>query len=259
MGLKSSEWWSARVWDSKLRRFNWEESSPWVCWRSPRAGLEQNSMLYIHIKKRGGEKIWWYFLLYDAEINLSPHPSINLTPRFEKYRFTLLYTIFYLFFLLPININHHKGLMFSSILLQNDHKSNALLKFWSHFSPPLLNQWTHQTEALFYQAIPLTTVDALLSCCSRSHSVPALFSLDYYFGALSLTSSSSSSLRSAVLILPFGAVSSPPYTSVEMPWQHCGGYFILRDYKLNSRNTLYRCLFSGMQINFARGKINIFN
>ena len=31
MGLKSSEWWSASVWDSKLHRFNWEESSPWVC------------------------------------------------------------------------------------------------------------------------------------------------------------------------------------------------------------------------------------
>lgn len=94
MGLKSSEWWSANVWDSKLHRFNWEESSPWVCWRSLRAGLEQNSMLYIHIKKG---KIWWYFPLYDAEINLSPYSHINLTPCFAKYCFTLLYTIFYIF------------------------------------------------------------------------------------------------------------------------------------------------------------------
>lgn len=52
MGLKSSEWWSASVWNSKLHRFNWGESSPWVYCRSRRASLEQNSMLYIHIKKK---------------------------------------------------------------------------------------------------------------------------------------------------------------------------------------------------------------
>ena len=57
--------------------------------------------------------------------------------------------------------------------------------------------------------------------------------------------------------LSFGAVGA--YPPVEMPCQHCGGYFILGDRKLNSRNTLYRSLFSSMQIIFAGGKINIFN
>lgn len=85
-----------------------------------------------------------------------------------------------------------------------------------------------------------------------------LFLLDDQVCALSLTSSSSL-LRSAVAALPFGAVFSPLITWVEMPWQHCGAHFILRDRKLNSRNTLYRHLFSAMQIIFAGGKINIFN
>lgn len=57
-------------------------------------------------------------------------------------------------------------------------------------------------------------------------------------------------------LVPFGASS---FILSFAPWQHCGGDFILRDRKLNSRNTLYRRLFSAMQIHFARGKINIFN
>lgn len=51
-------------------------------------------------------------------------PGVNLRPAFAKYCFTRLYTIFYL--LLAINIKTHKGVMFSSILLQNDNKFQGL-------------------------------------------------------------------------------------------------------------------------------------
>lgn len=71
MGLKSSEWWSASVWDSKLHRFNWEESSPWVCWEVP-VGWPWAEQHVVHpYKKKKKGKIWLYFPLYDAEINLS--------------------------------------------------------------------------------------------------------------------------------------------------------------------------------------------
>lgn len=116
-----SEWLSVSVCDDKLHRFNPGESSRWVWWRSPWAGLELNSMLYIHIKRK---KYGRYSCLYDAEINLSAWLGVNLLPAFAKYCFTLRYTIFYL--LLAINIKQHKGVMFSSILLQNDNKFAAL-------------------------------------------------------------------------------------------------------------------------------------
>lgn len=126
MGLKSSEWWSARVWDGKLHRFNWEESSLLGLLEVP-VGWPWAEQHVVHpYKKKGGGKIWRYFSLYDAKINLSTYSRINLHPGFTKYCFISLCAIFY--FLLPINTNHHKGLMFSSILLQNDHKSNVLLK-----------------------------------------------------------------------------------------------------------------------------------
>lgn len=94
--------------------------------------------------------------------------------------------------------------MFSSILLQNDHKFNALLKKNEAISP-----LGHSTSENIRSVI--------LSLSSRRSS-PRLpcFLLDDQVCALSLTSSSSL-LRSAVAVLPFGAVFSPPYTSVEMP------------------------------------------
>lgn len=90
-----------------------------------------------------------------------------------------------------------------------------------------------------------------------------LFFLDDQVGALS----------PHILFLVAAFSSSPPafwgrphpptqpllYLSGNALTQHCGAYFILRDHKLNSRNTLYRHLFSAMQIIVAGGKINIFN
>lgn len=54
MGLKSSEWWSASVWDSKLHRFNWEESSPWVCWEVP-VGWPWTEQHVVHPYKKKKE------------------------------------------------------------------------------------------------------------------------------------------------------------------------------------------------------------
>lgn len=122
-------WAWGPTWMIECQRLRWQIASfqsrrefpRWVLWRSPWAGLELNSMLYIHIKR---EKYGRYSCLYDAEINLSAWLGVNLLPAFAKYCFTLCYTIFYL--LLAINIKQHKGVMFSSILLQNDNKFAAL-------------------------------------------------------------------------------------------------------------------------------------
>lgn len=116
-----SEWLSASVCDGKLHRFNPGEFFPAGVAEVPWASLELNSMLYIHIKRK---KYGSYSHLYDVEINLSAWPGVNLRPAFAKYCFTRLYTIFYL--LLAINIKQHKGVMFSSILLQNDNKFAGL-------------------------------------------------------------------------------------------------------------------------------------
>lgn len=89
MGLKSSEWWSASVWDSKLHRFNWEESSPWVCWEVP-VGWPWTEQHVVHpYKKKKKGKIWSYFPLYDAEINLSAKLA-------HKSHFPLCKILFYL-------------------------------------------------------------------------------------------------------------------------------------------------------------------
>lgn len=182
-------------------------------------------MLYIHIKK--GE-IWRYFPLYDAEINLPPLSHINPTPPPTLQNTILPHFMLYFIFLLPININHHKGLMFSSILWQNDRKSNALLRF--------------ETSSLPSYSTSGNIGHGFISSFSTTEDC-VLFQLLCFRCTFTVFSRT---------LLPFGALLSP-YSSVEMPWQHCGADFILRDHKLNSRNTLYRRLFSAMQIHFARG------
>lgn len=97
MGLKSSEWWSASVWDSKLHRFNWEESSPWVCWEVP-VGWPWTEQHVVHpYKKKRREKYGRTFLFMMQRLICLRTSHINLTSRFAKYCFTLLYAIFHHF------------------------------------------------------------------------------------------------------------------------------------------------------------------
>lgn len=112
----------------ECQRLRWQIASfqsrrvfPCGCGGSPlgQPGAQQH-VVHPHKKKKYGS----YSHLYDVEINLSAWPGVNLRPAFAKYCFTRLYTIFYL--LLAINIKQHKGVMFSSILLQNDNKFAGL-------------------------------------------------------------------------------------------------------------------------------------
>lgn len=86
MGLKSSEWWSASVWDSKLHRFNWEESSPWVCWAVP-VGWPWTEQHVVHPykKKKGREKYGRTFLFMMQRLICLRPSHINLPSlRFAK-------------------------------------------------------------------------------------------------------------------------------------------------------------------------------
>lgn len=104
-----SEWLSASVWDGKLHRFNPGEFFPAGVAEVPWASLELNSMLYIHIKRK---KYGSYSHLYDAEINLSAWPGVNLRPAFAK-------ILFYspLHYILSFIGNKHKTAQRGNVLI----------------------------------------------------------------------------------------------------------------------------------------------